>query len=99
VRLIDDCFFLLTYGVDELQVFINLLNNCHCSIKFEAIFSTEKGNFLDTVTCIVDDVIHTILYIQPILIGSNIFSRSTVVILGTPLEPFLILRLLDTDVY
>jgi len=39
------------------------LNNCHCFIKFEAIFSTEKVNFLDTVTCIVDD--DTTVYTKP----------------------------------
>jgi len=64
-RLIDDCFFLWTYGVDELQVFINFFNNCHCSIKFEAIFSTEKVNFLDTITCILDVVIHITVYTKP----------------------------------
>lgn len=58
-------FFLWTYGIDELDKFIAYLNGCHNSIKFEVNYSTDKVCFLDTVTSIVDNVIHTTIYTKP----------------------------------
>jgi hypothetical protein len=64
-RLIDDCFFLWTHGIDELNKFITYLNNCHSSIKFEVNYSHEKVCFLDTVTFITNNTIHTTIYTKP----------------------------------
>ena len=64
-RLIDDCFFTWNDSIDELLKFINYLNGCHDSIKFEVTYSAEKVNFLDTVTYITDDTIHTTVYTKP----------------------------------
>jgi hypothetical protein len=64
-RLIDDCFWLWDYGMEALNEFLNYLNNCHNSIKFEPNCSTEKVNFLDTVTFISNQVIHTNVYTKP----------------------------------
>jgi hypothetical protein len=64
-RLIDDCFFLWNHGVDELNKFVTYLNSCHDSIKFEVNFSVDKVCFLDTVTSIIDNVIHTNVYTKP----------------------------------
>lgn len=64
-RLIDDCFFLWTDGVELLNDFVCYLNNCHSTIKFEVLYSSVSVNFLDTVTYIIDDTIHTRVYTKP----------------------------------
>jgi hypothetical protein len=64
-RLIDDCFWIWEHGENELLLFIKYLNSCHDSIKFEATYSTEKVNFLDTVTYIVNNELHTTVYTKP----------------------------------
>lgn len=64
-RLIDDCFFLWSAPLSELHDFISYLNCCHTSIKFEVTFSLEKVCFLDTITFIADDIIHTNIYTKP----------------------------------
>lgn len=64
-RLIDDCFWLWNHGTEALNAFLLYLNNCHPSIKFEPTCSTEKVNFLDTVTYITKQVIHTNVYTKP----------------------------------
>ena len=64
-RLIDDCFFLWTHGKDELDKFITHLNGYHNSIKFEVTYSVDHVCFLDTITSIIDNVIHTTVYTKP----------------------------------
>ena len=64
-RLIDDCFFLWNHGIEDLQCFFTFLNSCHQSIKFEMCYSTVQVNFLDTVTSISNNTIHTTVYTKP----------------------------------
>lgn len=64
-RLIDDIFTLWDHGVEALNDFITYLNNCHPSIKFEATYSQESVNFLDTVTYIKNCCIHTTVFTKP----------------------------------
>lgn len=64
-RLIDDCFWIWNHGTEALNNFLAYLNQCHASIKFEPNCSTEKVNFLDTVTFISSQTIHTTVYTKP----------------------------------
>jgi hypothetical protein len=64
-RLVDDCFFLWENSIEELITFINYLNNCHKTIKFEATYSQIQVNFLDTITYISQNTIHTTIYVKP----------------------------------
>jgi hypothetical protein len=64
-RLIDDCFFIWEHSLEELLLFIEYLNQCHSSIKFEAVYSTDKVCFLDTVTYTTDGLLHTTVYTKP----------------------------------
>lgn len=64
-RLIDDCFFIWTYGESDLKVFLDFLNTRHASIKFEFKYSTESVTFLDTVTYVDNRIVKTNVYIKP----------------------------------
>lgn len=64
-RLVDDCFGIYDGSKDAFLKFLNFLNNCHPSIKFEYTFSDQQVSFLDTVTYIEDDKIKTKIYIKP----------------------------------
>jgi hypothetical protein len=64
-RLIDDCFFKWPHSEAELLDFFSFLNSCHSSIKFEFQYSKNNVTFLDTVTYIRDDTIHTNIYTKP----------------------------------
>ena len=64
-RLIDDCFFIWTYGESNLKVFLDFLNTRHKSIKFEFKYSTESVTFLDTVTYVENHIVKTSVFIKP----------------------------------
>ena len=61
-RYIDDIFLLWQYGAHELQLFIDHLNNCVSSIKFEANISDSVINFLDVKVLLESYNISTTLY-------------------------------------
>ena len=66
LRFIDDIFMIWTHGRDELQRFINYLNNIHPKIKFTSDISDTHVNFLDTTVRIDSDrFIYTTLYEKP----------------------------------
>ena len=65
-RFIDEIFVIWTHGEETLSRFIQHLNNCLPSIKFEAEQSTEKVNILDvTVSLGVENSMETDLYTKP----------------------------------
>ena len=61
-RYIDDIFVLWTYGAQSLQNFVDYLDTCLPSIKFEANISDSTINFLDVKASINDNIIKTSLY-------------------------------------
>ena len=66
LRFIDDIFMVWTHGRDELNKFINYLNNIHPKIKFTSENSDTYVNFLDTTVKIdADRSIYTTLYEKP----------------------------------
>ncbi len=65
-RFIDDIFFIWTYSKEELHLFIEHLNSCHSTIKFIAIISETKVDYLDTTVKVDDDgEVYTTLYTKP----------------------------------
>ena len=61
-RYIDDIFLLWGHSILELQDFIEHLNNCVPSIKFEANISESEINFLDVKVLLTNNTITTTLY-------------------------------------
>ena len=61
-RYIDDIFILWTHDAQALQTFIDHLDNCLPSIKFEAHISDSTINFLDVKVKLEDNKIATTLY-------------------------------------
>jgi hypothetical protein len=64
-RLIDDIFFFWNSSEVLLLEFINFLNDCHPSIKFEATYSKDKIHFLDTEVYIQDNTVRTTIFTKP----------------------------------
>jgi hypothetical protein len=64
-RLIDDVFFLWNDSEDKLIEFINHLNSCHDSIKFEVTYSQDTVHFLDTTIFIKDGALRTSIFTKP----------------------------------
>ena len=65
-RFIDDIFFVWTYGQNELDNFVDYLNNCHDTIKFTLETSLLNINFLDiTIPHESDSTVSTNLYCKP----------------------------------
>lgn len=64
-RLIDDVFFFWTDSEETLKAFIEYLNNCHDTIKFEATYSHNRVHFLDTVIYIQENQLKSTVYIKP----------------------------------
>ena len=66
VRFIDDIFVIWLGSEEELHQFVEYLNNCLPSIKFEAEISTTSVNFLDVTVSITENGdIKTGLYTKP----------------------------------
>ena len=66
VRFIDDIFVIWLGSEVELHQFVEYLNNCLPSIKFEAEISTTSVNFLDVTVSITENGdIKTGLYTKP----------------------------------
>ena len=61
-RYIDDIFLLWTHSALDLQNFIDHLNDCVPSIKFEANISESQINFLDVKVMLSNNAITTTLY-------------------------------------
>ena len=61
-RYIDDIFLLWDKSTFELQKFIDHLNNCVPSIKFEANISESQINFLDVKVLLKNNVLTPTLY-------------------------------------
>ena len=66
LRFIDNIFMIWTHGQDQLDHFINYLNNIHPTIKFTSEASHTSINFLGT-TVKIDETrhIYTTLYEKP----------------------------------
>jgi hypothetical protein len=65
-RYIDDIFMIWTHGQDNLNQFLENLNNCHDTIKFTVEHSTSSVNFLDTTVLLdKDGSLYTDLYCKP----------------------------------
>jgi hypothetical protein len=65
LRLIDDIFGLYNGTEDELQAWVNFLNNSHPSIKFTVEISTTQLPFLDTLVYLDNNIVKTKLYKKP----------------------------------
>ena len=66
LRFIDDIFMIWEHGLENLQEFIDYLNNIHPTIKFTSEHSCEKIAFLDTTVKIdTDFTLFTTLYEKP----------------------------------
>ena len=50
-RFIDDIFLIWPHGEEELQKFLEMINNHHKMIKFTEEHSTKEIAFLDTLVC------------------------------------------------
>ena len=46
-KYIDDKVMMWQHGEDELEIFLEKLNNLHPSLKFTCEYSREKVNYLD----------------------------------------------------
>ena len=57
LRYIDDAFFMWTEGEDQLEGFLNLLDNFHPNLKFSHEKSKFSVNFLDVTISIIDNVV------------------------------------------
>ena len=64
-RFIDDIFCLWTHGEDELNTFLNYLNNLHPTIKLTCDHSNHSVSFLDTKVILNDGHLTTDLYTKP----------------------------------
>ena len=64
-RLIDDCFFIWNESKTALNQYVQYINNCHVSIKFECISSADRVTFLDTITYVENNEIRTTIYTKP----------------------------------
>ncbi len=65
-RFLDDLILIWTHGRDELDKFLNYLNNCHETIKFTMDASSTQINFLDTTLHKnPDGTLWTDLYCKP----------------------------------
>ena len=65
-RYIDDIFMIWTKGLDNLNIFIDYLNNIHPSIKFTSSHSSTNVSFLDVNVSLTNDGnISTDLYTKP----------------------------------
>lgn len=64
-RLVDDCFGIYNSTREDFSKFLNYLNNCHSTIKFEYSFSNKEVCFLDTITYVSNNKIETKIYIKP----------------------------------
>ena len=65
-RFIDDIFFIWPHGQEELDLFIQHLNESHQTIKFTAESSSSSVNFLDlTIKMERDRTLSTSLFVKP----------------------------------
>ena len=64
-RYIDDIFFTWDHSEEQLQTFMDHMNNFHHSIKFTHDVSKDKGVFLDTEIFKVHDQLCTKVYHKP----------------------------------
>ena len=66
LRYIDDIFMTWTGSFDSFKNFIDKLNSCHSSIKFDYEISDKEIAFLDTIVYITEDgKLKTKLYTKP----------------------------------
>ena len=66
LRYIDDIFMIWTEGLDNLNIFIDYLNNIHSTIKFTSSHSSTNIPFLDVSVSLTNDgSISTDLYTKP----------------------------------
>ena len=64
-RYIDDIFMIWQHGLEELNIFLEQLNNFHPTIKFTEEHSNEGLPFLDTYTYLEDGTLKTRVYHKP----------------------------------
>ena len=64
-RYIDDIFFLWEHGEEELNHFLEILNQAHPTIKFTAAYSSSEINFLDVKVRRRGNKLETDLYVKP----------------------------------
>ena len=65
LRYIDDVFVIWTESIDNLETFINYLNNLHPTIKFTSSHSYDCVPFLDVNVSLTNGKIQTDLYCKP----------------------------------
>ena len=65
LRYIDDIFMIWTHGLDNLNLFVDYLNNIHPTIKFTHAHSSTNVPFLDVNVSIANGLIETDLYSKP----------------------------------
>ena len=66
LRYIDDIFMIWNGTKEEFEEFIEYINNCHSTIKFDYTISTGEVNFLDTtVYRDINNTLRTKLYTKP----------------------------------
>ena len=65
LRYIDDIFMIWTDGPNNLEIFIDYLNNIHPTIKFTSSHSANNVSFLDVNVHLDNGVIQTDLYCKP----------------------------------
>ena len=65
LRYIDDIFMVWTGSEEELDEFLNYMNEAHATIKFTWTWSKESVNHLDVQVINTNDQIETDLYTKP----------------------------------
>ena len=75
-RYIDDIFMIWTEGLENLNTFVNYLNNLHPTIKFTSNHSFTNIPFLDVMVSLKDGLIETDLYTKPTDKHQYLFSSS-----------------------
>ena len=55
LRYIDNIFMIWTEGLDNLNIFIDYLNNIHSPIKFTSSHSSTNISFLDVSVSLTND--------------------------------------------
>jgi len=64
-RLVDDIFTVWNSDLQALMTFVEALNTCHHTIKFELKYSLTEIQFLDTIVYKEDNILKTKLYTKP----------------------------------
>ena len=75
-RYIDDIIVMWEHGEEELQNYLETLNSYHPTIKFPAIYSRAKMNFLDVTVMKKGTQLVIDLYVKPTDIHQYLHASS-----------------------